>query len=267
MSASVKHDLKKIFQRIPLLADNNLEDFEIVKLAGLSNINYRLTNNAFDLILRIPQSQTNNYINRDHEAFNTNIAMQLGLSPNCLWRNDEGVSLTQTIPHSQSLSKNDLRNKSLIKKVADKLKKLHSNQVSFKGEVNLGKLLKRYFEMLDTDSQHKIKHRYESARCKLESLKSSQTTLVPSHNDLNENNLLLDKYKQLWLIDWEYSSMASPYWDLATICNSTDYNHVQCDFLLQAYDNENHQFDLEILLNYREILAVLNDCWLNVFTR
>ncbi len=89
--------------------------------------------------------------------------------------------------------------------------------------------------------------------------------LVPSHNDLVLENILIDATGQIWLIDWEYSSMASPYWDLATLCNAAKLDQTQCAWLITEYGNHCLNLVPEILSDYRYMLGVLSNCWMAVF--
>jgi len=265
MKNSRESSLNQVFKRIPILADSHPDEFKITQLTSFTNENYHLKNNSLDLILRLPRTETNAYINRKAEFNNEQIAFNLGLSPVCLWHNDEGESLTQTIIQSNSPTSKDLRQIDTIHLVAKSLSQLHNSQQKFQGQVDLQTLLNRYFDLLDNSQQKKYHLRFTQALNRLKTLESERDKLVPSHNDLNENNLLLDANKKCWMIDWEYSSMASPYWDLATICNSGKYEELHCRQLLAAYSNDLDPVNLQILQHYREILSVLNDCWMSAF--
>ncbi|MCP4076584.1 MAG: phosphotransferase [Gammaproteobacteria bacterium] len=257
--------LNQVFKCIPMLAGYHPDEFKITQLTSYTNENYHLKNSSLDLILRLPRTQTNAYINRNAETYNQNIVFNLGLSPACLWHNDEGESLTQTIKTGHSPTSTDLTQIDIMHLVAEGLSQLHNSQKQFQGQVDLQSLLNRYFDLLDNRQQKKYHSRFTQALNRLKTMESEHDKLVPSHNDLNENNLLLDENNKLWMIDWEYSSMASPYWDLATICNSGQYEEIHCRHLLSAYKHEHNDLDDQTLQGYREILSVLNDCWMSAF--
>jgi thiamine kinase-like enzyme len=67
---------------------------------------------------------------------------------------------------------------------------------------------------------------------------------------------------KLWLIDWEYSAMASPYWDLAILCNEADLDLPQSRLLLQAYCLGGPAMKESMLFDYRTLLKLLSDCWM-----
>ena len=61
--------------------------------------------------------------------------------------------------------------------------------------------------------------------------------------------------------------MASPYWDLATICNAMAFDRNQSSNLLKTYQQQAPISDLELLINYRYVLQVLSICWMAAFTK
>jgi thiamine kinase-like enzyme len=64
------------------------------------------------------------------------------------------------------------------------------------------------------------------------------------------------------MIDWEYSAMASPYWDLATLCNAAQLDLAQSRQLLRDYCTDAAQMKESTLFDYRGLLKLLNDCWM-----
>ena len=84
---------------------------------------------------------------------------------------------------------------------------------------------------------------------------------MPSHNDLVLENLLLAE-ERLWLIDWEFSAMASPYWDLATLSNAAGLDQAQSRALLLAYCADGATMEESLLFDYRNLLELLTDIWM-----
>ena len=143
---------------------------------------------------------------------------------------------------------------------------LHQSKTGFSPPVNLELLLKRYFDLLGQDQQLALEADYQSAGEKIESLSPRDATPVPSHNDLVFENILRDDSNRIWLIDWEYASMASPYWDLATLCNSANLDELESALLLQIYEQSCARLDIGVLMDYRFILGLLTTCWMGVFS-
>ena len=260
-------DLQAIFERVPPLADLRPDDFKIKPLPGFTNQNFHLQNNQHDWVLRIPKPETNQYLNREHEAHNYKLANKLSITPECVWRDETGLSLTLTLLNSNTLNKSLLNDKMIFNNLILTLSQLHKSRSKFKGVVNLQKLLQRYYKIIPKHLQSRIEPSYKLALKKLEVLSVKEKILVPSHNDLVLENILIDKAEKIWFIDWEYASMASPYWDLATLCNAADFNQAKCTSLLDAYRKFNINLDTEILFEYQYILKVLSICWMADFTQ
>ncbi|MCP4493773.1 MAG: phosphotransferase family protein [Gammaproteobacteria bacterium] len=258
--------LVECFKQIPVLQNLNPEEFWVEKLSGFSNLNYRLKNDQHDLVLRIPKPETNVYINREQEEYNYNLAVELGLALKPFWRRKTGMSLTETLRCSRVLNQHDLKSGDILNQLMLKIYRLHSCAKPFQGEVNLADSLCQYFKLLPVDSRGKLRNYYEQALKKLSEIAGKQNYRVPSHNDLVLGNLLIVNQHKIWFIDWEYSAMASPYWDLATLCNAAGYSRVQSDGLLQRYNSLGAELGGEYLHNYRFALQMLSICWLKVFT-
>ena len=258
-------ELETIFKRVPLLAGYSPEDFQIKPLNGYTNFNFHLKNDRHDWVLRIPKPQTNPYINRLHEAHNADSAFRLGIAPENVWRDESGLSLTMTLSKSHPLNEPDLETQAVFKAMIATLSRLHKSKILFRGTIDLAALIIRYFQMVPVQHQKRIQPGYDKALGKIENLTKQKMPLVPSHNDPVLENLLIDAAGKVWLIDWEYSSMASPYWDLAILCNAANFEPSQSKRLLREYQNDNDNLKIEILDEYRFVLQVLSTCWMAAF--
>ncbi|MFT6390118.1 MAG: hypothetical protein ACJAUP_003519 [Cellvibrionaceae bacterium] len=56
--------------------------------------------------------------------------------------------------------------------------------------------------------------------------------------------------------------MASPYWDLATLCNEGKFTPTQAEKMLTTYQTKGQALDLKILSDYRDILNALSAFWM-----
>ena len=84
---------------------------------------------------------------------------------------------------------------------------------------------------------------------------------VPSHADPVLENLMRG-HDRVWLIDWEFSAMASPCWDLAILCNAADLDYTESRNLLADYCARGIQVEESLLFDYRNLLQLLADCWM-----
>jgi thiamine kinase-like enzyme len=254
-------DFKQLFLRIPLLAELAPEDFTITPLPGYTNRNYRLANHRHDWVLRIPQPATNRFIDRDAEATNQAAACDLELAPRPLWRDSSGLTLTPTLGASRSPTPADLADTATLQAIVAPLRRLHRSGIRFQGRVQLDQLLNRYYSLLSPQLREEYRLRIQAALQLLPLLQDRDPAYIASHNDLVLENLLLGQ-DRVWLIDWEFSAMASPYWDLATICNAAGFDCSQSRQLLDAYCAGGVVMEESLLFDYRNLLQLLSDCWM-----
>ncbi len=259
-------DFAEIFQLIPQLKFFHPQDFRIDRISGFTNNNYRLRYQQYDWILRVPKPETNECINRDNESFNIQLAIELELAPESLWRSPTGLSLTPTCRQTRNFQVQDMLEPQLRQSLMLNICRLHSNAIDFHGRVDIGKLLPGYFQRLPDGCKQKLKPFVQKALTRYSLIERHDNKLVPSHNDLVLQNILVGNSQKMWIIDWEYSAMASPYWDLATLCNATKLNQQQIQQLLALYREDCDGLELDILLIYRFLLQALSICWMALFT-
>ena len=60
--------------------------------------------------------------------------------------------------------------------------------------------------------------------------------------------------------------MASPYWDIATLCNAGNFSVEKALSLITLYDCDGPTLDIEILQSYRIALMLLSILWMSRFT-
>jgi len=259
-------DFDPIFKRIPVLRELNRNNIQISKLPGDTNNNFRLQSEGVDWVLRVPKKSTNQYINRQFETNNVYIAEALGLLPKCCWRDQSGLSLIKTLPGTRPVSGDDFKKITVARQLMDSIRSLHDCQQKFLGQVDLVELLTRYYRLMPISYREIAASIYRVAQHKANELSFNDEQLRPSHNDLVLENILIDDTGRIWIIDWEYSSMASPYWDLATICNSFELNCAQSRDLLENYLQHTAVKEFDTLMDYRYVLQVLSICWIATFT-
>lgn len=255
------YELEALFARIPHLAGRVPDDFTITPLPGYTNYNLRLHDGEQDWVLRVPRASTNRFIDREAEAHNQALACELGIAPRPAWRDASGLMLTPTFARSHNPPARDLTDRAALESLLEPVRRLHRSRSAFRGRVELPELLNRFYAMLDEALQREYRHRLRAALELLPLLADRDLDYVPSHNDLVLENLLLDDGR-VWLIDWEFSSLASPYWDLATLCNAARLDYAQSVELLRLYCAGGPQMEESLLFDYRNLLQLLSDCWM-----
>jgi thiamine kinase-like enzyme len=257
----VSSEIRRAFAEIPQLANLCPESFTITVLPGYTNNNFRIHNDEHDWVLRLPRSATDRFIDRDAEAHNQTLAHQLELAPQVAWRNDDGITLTQTLRSSRNLRVADFNTDDCVAFIVKPLQILHRSGLCFQGGETLANTLICHYELLDTARREDFAPRMAQAQRILCLLENDDQEWVPSHRDPVLGNLLLAEGR-LWLIDWEYSAMASPYWDLAVLCNEAQLDLPQSRLLLLAYCVDGPPMKESTLFDYRGLLKLLNDCWM-----
>lgn len=253
-------DFEDLFERVTPLAGRAPAEFTITPLPGYTNRNFRLHNAFEDWVLRVPRESTNLYVDRTAEAANQARACDLGIAPRVSWRDDSGLSLTPTLP-GRCLTAADLARETMLRSVAATLARLHRAADAFDTMLDLPDLLERYYALLPPALKQSYRPRLAAARQILPRLRQRDYAAVPSHNDPVLENLLLVE-NRLWLIDWEFSAMASPCWDLAIVCNAAGLDRDRSRKLLQVYCEGAESMEESLLFDYRELLQLLSDCWM-----
>ncbi len=70
---------------------------------------------------------------------------------------------------------------------------------------------------------------------------NKEIILRPCHNDLVPENMLLQD-DRLFFIDWEYSGLNDPLFDIATIIEEAHLSKEAADFLLETYCNQTNKY-------------------------
>jgi len=117
------------------------------------------------------------------------------------------------------------------------MKKLHSSDKAFKFRFELFNMIDEYLKTLNSlnaelpDGYHEVLEQAEPVR---QALLNHPVNLAPCHCDpLAEN--FLDDGKKMWMVDWEYSGMNDPMWDLGDLSEEAGFNDAQDEEMLLAY--------------------------------
>lgn len=217
---------------IPMLAGY---DGPLERLGGLTNLVFR----GKDFCLRIPGKGTEEYINRANEAVAAREAAKAGVSPDVLHVDAEtGVLVTRFIAGAETMSPEKFKTRPGSPARAGKaFRKLHTSGAVFPFRFELFAMIDDYLKVLSTKDvalpagYHDVVREAEEVRS---ALAAQPLTIVACHCDpLCEN--FLDTGDRMWIVDWEYSGMNDPLWDLGDLSVEGQFDEAQDEEMMRAY--------------------------------
>lgn len=211
----------------------------ITRLGGLTNLVHRVDIGQRSVIVRIPGAGTEAYIDRAVEAHNAQAAAHAGVSPELLLADPStGVMVTRTVPGIQTMTPALFRSRKGSPARAGKaLATLHGSGERFDFRFELFAKIDEYLAVLSTrdvdlpEGYHAVVAAAEPVKA---ALAKADPPLAPCHCDpLCEN--FLDDGEVMWIVDWEYSGMNDPLWDLGDLSVEAGMDAGQEAELLHAY--------------------------------
>lgn len=227
-------NIKNIFIEEIHLDGNEVEKIE--PLGGMTNRNYLVFTKNNKYVFRKSGEGTSEIISRVNEIKNCKKIKKLGIDANLLIFNENtGVKITEYIENAQTLNPDTVE--FYLEDIANTLKKLHTSDIEFNNLFNPFNEMRKY-EELSLKLDGKFYEGYKEVREKVFSLKNKMDKLniqlVSCHNDTVPENFIKSGTK-IYLIDWEYSGINDPMWDLAAISIESKMSKENEDKLLNYY--------------------------------
>jgi thiamine kinase-like enzyme len=225
-------DVREVMAGIPALAGYS---GDIERLGGLTNRVYR----AGEMCLRIAGEGTEEYIDRANEEVAAREAAKAGVSPEVLYFDPAtGLMVTRFIAGTETMSPAKFRGIAGTPARAGRaFRKLHDSGAVFPFRFDLFAMIDDYLGVLAgkdvalPEGYHDVVAEAGAVRAALE---AHPAQLAPCHCDpLCEN--FLDTGARMWIVDWEYSGMNDPMWDLGDLSVEGAFSAVQDAEMLQAY--------------------------------
>lgn len=219
---------------------NSDEIEKITAVGGMTNKNFKVTLNKVDYILRIPGNGTEEMISRTNERYNSLLANRLGIDTDILHFNEiSGIKLSKFINNAETINPKTAKREDNMLLVTDILKKLHNSDIEFNNRFDVFELIEEY-EILLNKNNGKNYDDYILVKEKVLNLKNILNDLGielrPCHNDTVPENFVKDG-ERLYLIDWEYSGMNDPMWDLAAHILECNFSEEDEELFLDTYFN------------------------------
>ena len=232
-------DVINVLNKIEGFEKITKEDCKIKRLGGMTNIVHLVETPTINLVVRIAGKGTEDYINRTFEYNNAMAAWRAGISPEIVWADvSNGVMVSKAINEIETMTPSlfSSRNGSPAR-AGYALAKLHNSSETFDFRFELFNMIDDYLKILSTkevnlpEGYHDIVKAAEPVK---EALQANPAALAPCHCDpLCEN--FLDDGKNMWIVDWEYSGMNDPLWDLGDLSVEAGMNEAQENEMLEAY--------------------------------
>ena len=215
------------------------ENSNIKRLGGMTNIVHLVETDNINLIVRIPGKGTEDYINRTFEYNNAMAAWRAGISAEIIWSDvEKGIMVSKAINGIETMTPKFFSSrKGSPARAGLALAKLHNSGETFDFRFDLFNMIDDYLNILSSknaelpDGYHDI---VKAAKPVKEALIANPMQLAPCHCDpLCEN--FLDDGNKMWIVDWEYSGMNDPLWDLGDLSVEAGMDESQESEMLIAY--------------------------------
>jgi len=226
-------DIRATIASIPALAGYT---GPLERMGGLTNRVYR----AGEFCLRIPGKGTEEYVSRANEAVAAREAARAGVSPQVLYVDDAtGVMVTRFLADAVTMSPEEFRARSgSPARAGEAFRRLHTSGAVFPFRFELFAMIDDYLKVLSTKDvalpagyHDVVREADETVRA---ALAAHPLPIVACHCDpLCEN--FLDTGERMWIVDWEYSGMNDPMWDLGDLSVEGGFDAAQDDEMLRAY--------------------------------
>lgn len=201
----------------------------VAPLGGMTNRNFRVDTLVGAFAVRLPGAGSDAYIDRAAEAHNARLAAALGLNCEVLHLDVDGTMVCRFVEGEVVGPDALFGDGDRLEQLARALWRLHTVARPFRGRFDPVAEAARHRRALDAVPAGVDDLLAEVAGFDL------RAPLTSCHNDAWPPNVVFRGDGGLVLVDWEYSALNDPAWDLAHLsveCGLDDDDHER---LLQAY--------------------------------
>ena len=238
------------------------EEIQIVEqLGGMTNQNYLVKTTSNQYIVKFFGKGTDKLIDRQNEKYNLELLKDLKLDvENYLFDIEAGIKVNQYIENAETLNFNTIKTK--FEKIAPILQTIHASGKELKGEFAPFEEIKKYESLIQGEIYYP---NYEAVRKSVFSLKEELEKIgvdkKSCHIDLVPENFIEGPDGHLYLIDWEYSSMNDPMWDLAALFLESEFTSVEEEEFLSLYESDKTPVSREKIRIYKILQDIIWSLW------
>ena len=252
---------KIIKEKISSLLSQEEEVLSVEQLGGMTNQNYLVKTTNKQYIVKFFGKGTEKLINRQDEQYNLELLKDLDLDvKNYLFDIEAGIKVNEYIESAITLDSTSIKTK--FDKIAPILQTIHASGKELRGEFAPFEEIKKYESLIE----EKIPYaNYEAVREAVFSLEKRLTDLgvdrKSCHIDLVPENFIESPQGRLYLIDWEYSSMNDPMWDLAALFLESEFTRQEEEAFLSHYESEQTPVSREKIAIYKILQDTIWSLW------
>ena len=252
---------KIIKEKISSLLSQEEEVLNVEQLGGMTNQNYLVKTINKQYIVKFFGKGTEKLINRQDEKYNLELLKDLDLDvKNYLFDIEAGIKVNEYIESAITLDSTSIKTK--FDKIAPILQTIHASGKELRGEFAPFEEIKKYESLIE----EKIPYaNYEAVRKEVFSLEKRLADLgvdrKSCHIDLVPENFIESPQGRLYLIDWEYSSMNDPMWDLAALFLESEFTSREEEAFLSRYESEQTPVSREKIAIYKILQDAIWSLW------
>ena len=252
---------KIIKEKISSLLSEEEEVLSVEQLGGMTNQNYLVKTTNKQYIVKFFGKGTEKLINRQDEKYNLELLKDLDLDVrNYLFDIEAGIKVNEYIESAITLDSTSIKTK--FDKIAPILQTIHASGKELRGEFAPFEEIKKYESLIE----EKIPYaNYEAVREEVFSLEKRLADLgvdrKSCHIDLVPENFIESPQGRLYLIDWEYSSMNDPMWDLAALFLESEFTRQEEEAFLSHYESEQTPVSREKIAIYKILQDTIWSLW------
>lgn len=252
---------KIIKEKISSLLSAEEEVLSVEQLGGMTNQNYLAKTTNKQYIVKFFGKGTEKLINRQDEKYNLELLKDLDLDvKNYLFDIEAGIKVNEYIESAITLDSTSIKTK--FDKIAPILQTIHASGKELRGEFAPFEEIKKYESLIE----EKIPYaNYEAVREEVFSLEKRLADLgvdrKSCHIDLVPENFIESPQGRLYLIDWEYSSMNDPMWDLAALFLESEFTRQEEEDFLSHYESEQTPVSREKIAIYKILQDTIWSLW------
>ena len=248
-------------EKIASLLSGDEEIQSVEQLGGMTNQNYLVKTSSNQYIVKFFGKGTDKLIDRKNEKFNIELLKDLKLDvENYLFDIEAGIKVNQYIENAETLNFNTIKTK--FEKIVPILQTIHASGKELRGEFAPFEEIKKYESLIQGEISYP---NYEAIRKSVFSLKEELEQIgvdkKSCHIDLVPENFIEGPDGHLYLIDWEYSSMNDPMWDLAALFLESEFTPEEEADFLAYYEGDKTPVSREKIRIYKILQDIIWSLW------